>query len=93
MSLLGWAERVLKRRSWYRATFQTQAGLKTLAELRQFTRFGESPLVVSTVRQQVDPIATAVRIGRQEVFQHILAHIHVDDAQLLKMKDQIHDDE
>lgn len=89
---MSWVERVLRRRSRFRATFQTPAGQKTLADIRRFTRFGESPLVVSLVRQQVDPIATAVRIGRQEVFQHILAHLHIDDAQLLKMKEESNDD-
>ncbi|NOV24167.1 hypothetical protein E5S69_11655 [Cupriavidus necator] len=81
-------DRILRRRSYYRATFQTDAGRKVLADLRRFARFGESPLVVSTIRQQADPIATAVQIGRQEMFQRIIAHLHIDDAQLLKLKEE-----
>lgn len=85
MSIL---ERILRRRSYYRATFKSDAGRKVLADLRRFSRFGESPLVVSTIRQQADPIATAVQIGRQEMFQRIIAHLHIDDAQLLKLKEE-----
>ncbi len=85
MSML---DRILRRRSFYRTTFQTDAGRKVLADLRRFSGFGESPLRVSTIRQQVDPIATAVQIGRQEMFQRILAHLHVDDAQLLRLKEE-----
>ncbi|KAF7958218.1 hypothetical protein AWV80_01215 [Cupriavidus sp. UYMU48A] len=85
MSLL---DRILRRRSFYRATFNTDAGRKVLADLRRFCRYGESPLVVSTIRQQADPIATAVQIGRQEAFQRIIAHLHIDDAQLLKLKEE-----
>jgi hypothetical protein len=85
-------DRILRRRSFYRATFQSDAGRHVLADLRRFCRYGESPLVVSTARQQADPIATAVQIGRQEVFQRIVAHLHIDDAQLLKLKEEANDD-
>ncbi len=81
-------EKVLRRRSWYRATFNTPAGQAVLKDLRRFSRFTESPLVLSTTRQQVDPLATAVRIGRQEMFQRIIHHLHVDDAQLIRMMEQ-----
>ncbi|RRJ26338.1 hypothetical protein [Pandoraea apista] len=81
-------DRILRRRSYYRATFQGDAARHVLADLRRFCRHGESPLVVSTIRQQADPIATAVQIGRQEVFQRIIAHLHIDDAQLLKLKEE-----
>jgi hypothetical protein len=85
-------EKVLRRRSHYRAAFATPSGQKVLADLARFCRHGESPIQVSNVRQQVDPVATAVRIGRQEVFQRILTHLHIDDSQLLRMKDQSNDD-
>ncbi|MCX4154990.1 MULTISPECIES: Bbp19 family protein [Paraburkholderia] len=86
-------EKLLRRRSFYRATFESQAGRAVLADLRRFARFTESPLVVSTVRQQVDPFATAVKIGRQEMFQRIIHHLHVDDAQLIKMMEQEQNDD
>lgn len=79
---------LLRRRSNYRATFETVPGLQCLADLKRFCRYGESPIVTSLVRQQVDPVATAVRIGRQEMFQRIVAHLHIDDAQLLKLKEE-----
>lgn len=85
-------DRILRRRSHYRATFQSDAARHVLADLRRFCRAGESPLVVSTIRQQADPIATAVQIGRQEVFQRIVAHLHIDDAQLLKLKEEADND-
>lgn len=89
MSML---DRILRRRSYYRAVFNTDAARHVLADLRRFCRYGESPLVVSTVRQQVDPIATAVQIGRQEMFQRIITHLHFDDAQLLKLKEEADND-
>lgn len=92
MNLTAWARRALRIRSYYRGTFETIAGQKTLADLRRFCRHGDSPLVTSAVRQQVDPIATAVRIGRQEVFQRILQHIHIDDAQLMRLRDETFED-
>jgi ABC-type uncharacterized transport system fused permease/ATPase subunit len=84
--------KLLKRRSFYRATFNTTPGQVVLEDLRKFTRFGESPLVVSTVRQQVDPIATAVQIGRQEVYSRIVHHLHLDDSKIINMKDTNHDE-
>lgn len=81
-------DKILRRRSHYRATFQSDSARHVLADLRRFCGYGESPLRVSTIRQQVDPIATAVQIGRQEVFQRIISHLHIDDAQLLKLKEE-----
>lgn len=83
-------QRVLKRRSHYRATFQGQSATYVLADLRRFSKYGDSPLVVSAVRQQVDPIATAVNIGRQEMMARILQHLHIDDATLLRLKEEDH---
>lgn len=80
-------DKVLRRRSHFRAAFATPSGQKVLADLMRFCRHNESPIQMSLVRQQVDPVATAVRIGRQEVLQRILMHLHIDDAQLLRMKD------
>lgn len=84
--------KILRRRSNYRAAFESVPGQQALADLKRFCRYGESPIVTSQVRQQVDPIATAVRIGRQEVFQRIVAHLNIDDALLLKLKEESQDD-
>lgn len=80
--------RILKRRSHYRAAFQNESGLAVLADLKRFCGGMSSPIVVSPLRQEVDPIATAVRIGRMEVFQRIVTHLHIDDAQLLNLKEE-----
>lgn len=85
-------DRILRRRSNYRATFDPVPGQQVLADLKRFAGYGSSPIVVSTLRQQVDPIATAVRIGRQEMFQRIIGHLNIDDADLLRLKEENHDD-
>lgn len=87
-------EKLLRRRTNYRAVFNDSPPARAvLADLRKFSRFTESTLVVSTTRQQVDPFATAVRIGRQEMFLRIINHLHVDDAQLIRMMEkEEHDD-
>ena len=83
-------QRILRRRSFYRATFEQQAGRAVLADLRRFCRAGESPLVVSN--GQSDAMATGVAIGRLEVFNRIAHHIHLSDAQLLQLKEEAHDE-
>jgi hypothetical protein len=85
--------RILRRRSHYRATFEGDSGRAVLADLKRFCGGMTSPIVVSPIRQEVDPIATAVRIGRQEVFQRIVTHLHIDDAQLLNLKEEANHDE
>lgn len=86
-------DRILRRRSNYRAAFESVPGQQCLADLKRFCNYGSSPLVISMTRQQVDPIATAVRIGRQEVFQRIVAQLHIDDAQLLQLKEEANNDD
>lgn len=76
---------LLRRRSFYRAVFNTPAGVQVLADLKRFARAGESPITATAAG--VDPVATAVRIGRQEMFQRILTHIHIDDRDLLNLKE------
>lgn len=85
-------DRILRRRSNYRATFENVPGTAVLADLKRFCGAGASPAVVSQLRQQVDIEATFIRIGRQEVFQRIVGHLNIDDAQLLKLKEEPHDD-
>lgn len=80
--------RILKRRSHYRATFDGDSGRAVLADLKRFCGAMASPVVVSPIRQEVDPFATAVRIGRMEVFQRIVTHLNIDDAQLTQLKEE-----
>lgn len=83
MSLI---DRILRRRSHYRAALAGPSGLAVLADLKRFCR-GMAPPLVMGQNGQVDPIATGVAIGRQEVWLRIVGHLHIDDAQLLKLKE------
>lgn len=79
---------LLRRRGNYRATFAPAHGKAVLADLKRFTRHGESPLVVSPTTQVTDAMATGVRIGRQEVMQRILTHLNIDDRDLQNLKEE-----
>lgn len=82
--------RLLRRRSNYRAAFETVPGRQVLADLKRFC--GESPVVVSPITRQVDTHATAIRIGRQEVFARIVQHLSIDDAQLARLQEEATND-
>lgn len=87
-------ERLLRRRLHYRHVFlgSKQSGDFVLADLRRFCRAGE-PAIVLGKDGQTDVYATGMVAGRQEVFWRIAHHLHLDDAQLLKLKEQIDDDQ
>lgn len=68
------------------------AGQEVLADLRRFCRVGEPPLVVGR-DGQTDVYATGMAAGRQEVFWRIASHLHLDDAQLLKLKETVEYDD
>ena len=59
-----------------------------LADLKRFARLGEAPLVVSPITGAVDPVASAVRAGRQEVVQRVLAMVHLNDRALFNLKEE-----
>ena len=79
---------VLKRRQAYRAAFECPAGQIVLADLRKFCRGTSTPAVVSRVTQQIDPIATGIAIGRQEVWFRIAQNLHLSDADIYRMVEQ-----
>lgn len=81
---------ILRRRTAYRHTFMpggamTVATADVLTDLRRFCRGTATPAVVSPITQTVDPIATGIAIGRQEVFHRICQHLHVSDADLYRL--------
>lgn len=79
-------DRILNRRSHYRNIFNgKQSSNAVLADLKRFCRGQSSPLMVSN--GVTDTFATAVAIGRQEVFNRIVQMINIDDAELLKIKE------
>ena len=86
-------ESILRRRSHYRAVFDRgMSGHAVLADLKRFCRGMSSPVVISPKAQTVDPIATGIAIGRQEVFLRIISHLNIDDAELLKLKEEVNDE-
>lgn len=91
---MSFIERVLRRRSHYRRVFiQTgESGQNVLADLRRFCRAGEPALVVGR-DGQTDVYATGMLAGRQEVFYRIVQHLHLDDAQLTKLKETVEYDD
>lgn len=91
---MNYIRRLLKRRSFYRHVFiQTGGpGEAVLQDLRKFCRAGEPALVLGR-DGQTDVYATGMVAGRQEVFWRIASHLHLDDAQLLKLKETIDDNE
>ena len=84
--------RILRRRSYYRATFQTPSGEKVLADLRRFCRATHSSVIVSPQSGMIDTHAMAVNEGRREVFLRIASHLHLDDADLLRMREENQDE-
>ncbi|MDB5433547.1 MAG: hypothetical protein JWP35_4663 [Caulobacter sp.] len=59
-----------------------------LADLKRFARIGEAPIVVSPMTGAVDPIASAVRAGRQEAVNRILAMIHISDRAVFNLREE-----
>lgn len=83
-------QRIVKRRSHYRQIF-LQSGMSgdvVLADLRRFCKAGEPPLIVGQ-DGHTDVYATGMAAGRQEVFYRIVSHLHLDDAKLLALKEQL----
>lgn len=90
---MNFVQRLLRRRSHYRYVFlQTgSSGEAVLADLRRFCKAGEPALQLGN--GQTDIYATGMLAGRQEVFWRIASHLHLDDAQLLKLKETLDDDQ
>jgi hypothetical protein len=85
-------DRILRRRSHYRAAFSTPAGEQVLADLRRFCRAASSSVIVSPQSGVIDTHAMAVNEGRREVYLRICSHLHLDDAALLRMKEDSAED-
>lgn len=87
------ADRILKRRYSYRATFNTPAGKAVLADLQRFC-FGNAPTVrANPVTGVIDPNASLVAAARQEVWMRIINHLHLDDAALLQLREDARNDD
>ena len=86
---------ILRRRRAYRSAFLDSQGRLTthgeaiIADLKRFCRFEQSITVISPVSRQTDVPASFQAEGRREVLNRILAHLHVSDADLVRIQEQI----
>jgi hypothetical protein len=81
--------RVLRRRSFYRATFDTPTGAHVLADLQRFCRANRTSISFSPVSGLIDSHAMAVAEGRREVWLWIQKNLNLDEAKLKTMKENI----
>ena len=79
-------ERFWNRRNNYRAAFHSEAGMKVLADLREFCRADTSCVVVAK-DGKIDTHATVLAEGRREVWLRITETLNLTDEQLLKLKE------
>lgn len=84
--------RILKRRSHYRATFASASGQEVLADLKRFCRANASSVIVSPQSGLIDTHAMAVNEGRREVFLRIASHLHLSDADLMRLQEEPNDE-
>ena len=86
--------RILNRRRAYRNVFFGNDGKLSpeaeavIADLARFCRLHRPTTVVSTVSRQTDVPATFQAEGRREVLLRILGHLHVSDADLIRLSEQ-----
>lgn len=86
------AQRILKRRSHYRAVFAHPSAPHVLADLKRFCRGMSSPAQFSPQSGMIDPVATGIAIGRQEVWLRIATHLHIQDGDLVNLKEEANDE-
>ena len=86
-------ERIINRKRAYRRLFLDEDGQPTgdaevvLADLKKFCRAMSSTAMVSPISKTVDPIAMAMAEGRREVWNRLMAHLHIDDKVVAQLKD------
>jgi hypothetical protein len=87
-------QKVLLRRQAYRRLFLGDDGKLTreaeivISDLARFCRLHRSTTVVSTVSRQTDVPASFQAEGRREVILRVLGHLHVDDADLVRLTER-----
>jgi hypothetical protein len=67
-------------------------GKAVLADLKRFAQHPDAP-IIRDLNGAVDPIASARLVGRQEMFNRILAFIHLDDRTLFNLREETDTDE
>lgn len=98
MSLKSLYRRTINRRGVYRRLFMKDDKLTPdaeafFADLSRFCRFKTSTLIVSPIARQTDAFATLQAEGRREVFLRMISHLKVDDSDLLKLQDEVINDD
>lgn len=81
--------RALRKRSFYRATFNSPAGEHVLADLQRFCRANRTTITVSQQSGMIDTHAMAVAEGRREVWLRIQNHLNLDEAKLRTLKENL----
>lgn len=87
-------QKALNRRRAYRRLFLGDDGKLTadgelvLADLAKFCRLHRSTTIVSAVSRQTDVPASFQAEGRREVILRLLGHLHVSDADLIRITER-----
>lgn len=90
MSLI---DRILNRKRCYRRVFLDGDGnlgpdaAVVMADLKKFCRASSSTAMVSPISKSIDPMAMAMAEGRREVWNRLMAHLHIDDKVIAQLKD------
>jgi hypothetical protein len=86
-------ERIFMKRQAYRRMFLDQDGNVrpdaevVLADLKKFCRAVTPTIVVSPVQKTIDPMAMAMAEGRREVWNRLMAYLHLEDKIVLNLRD------
>lgn len=88
---------IFGRQLSYKATFLDKTGqvrvesLYCLADLKRFCNVDSTSIRISKAGG-IDPYAMAVAEGRREVWLRLQHYLRLDEQQLLKLKEEQHDD-
>ena len=82
-----------RRSRRYKDLFQSQGKLSrsgevVLADLRKFCRVDKSTAHVAN--GSIDPVMMALLEGRREVFMRILSYLNTDEAEIIKLKEDLY---
>lgn len=89
---------IFGRQLSYKAIFLDKFGkvkpeaVYCLADLKRFCCADSTTVRISPKSGQIDPLAMAMAEGRREVFMRIQHYLRLDEQELLKMKEERHDD-
>lgn len=79
-------QRVLARRHAYRVTFDSELARVVLGDLARFCGATKSSIRIAPLSGTIDPLAMAIAEGRREVWLRIVGHLHLSDADLVRVQ-------